>query len=56
MTKDFIEQYNTFNTKGFPEDLIFCDFNDQPIPSTYYDLTNDYDDDGTQIDTALTDN
>ena len=45
-----------FNTKGCPEDLIFGDFNDQPIPSTYSDLTNDYDDDGTQIDAALTDN
>ena len=45
-----------FNTKGCLEDLIFGDFNDQPIPSTYSDLTNDYDDDGTQIDAALTDN
>ena len=30
--------------------------NDQPIPSTYSDLTNDYDDDGTQINASLTDN
>ena len=56
MTEDAIERYDTFNTKGFPEDLIFGDFNDQPIPSTYSDLTNDYDNDGTQIDAALTDN
>ena len=56
MTEDVIEQYDTFNTKGFPEDLIFGDFNDQPIPSTYSDLTNDYDDCGNQIDAALTDN
>ena len=56
MTEDVIERYGTFNTKGFPEDLIFGGFNDQPIPSTYSDLTNDYDDDGTQIDAALTDN
>ena len=56
MTEDVIEQYNTCNTKGCPEDLILCDFNDQPIPSTYSDLTNDYDDDGTQVETSLTDN
>ena len=55
MTEDFIKQYDTFNTKGCPEDLIFGDFNDQPIPSTYSDLTNDYDDDGTQINAFLTD-
>ena len=47
MNEDFIEQYNTFNIKGCPGDLISGDFNDQPIPSTYSDLTNDYDDDGT---------
>ena len=56
MTEDVIEQYYTFNTRGCPEDLIFCDFNDQPIPSTYSDLTNDYEYDGTQIDAALTEN
>ena len=55
-TEDVIERYNTFNTKDCPEDLIFSDFNDQPIPSTYSDLTNDYGDDVTQIDAALTDN
>ena len=54
MTENGIEQYDTFNTKGCPEDLIFGDFNDQPIPSTYSDLTNYYDDDGTQIDASLT--
>ena len=56
MTEDVIERYDTFNTKGCPEDLIFGYFNDQPIPSTYSDLKNDYDEDGTQIDAALTDN
>ena len=56
MTENVIEQYNTFNTKGCPQDLVFGDFNDRPIPSTYSDITNDYDDDGTQIDAALTDN
>ena len=56
MTEDVIERYDKFNTEGCPEDLIFGDFNDQPIPSTYSGLTNDYDEDGTQIDAALTDN
>ena len=54
MTEDVIERYDTFNTKGCPEDLIFGDLNDKPTPPTYYDLTNDYDDDGTEIDAALT--
>ena len=53
MTEDVIERYDTINTKGCPEDLNFGDFNDQPIPSTYSDLTNYYDDDGTQIVAAL---
>ena len=56
MTEDVVEQCDTFNIKGCPEDLVFGDFNDQPILSTYSHLTNDYDDDGTQIDAALTDN
>ena len=56
MTEDVIEQYETFNTKVFPEDLHFGDFNDQPIPSTYSNLTNDNYNDGTQIDATLTDN
>ena len=56
MTEDVIELYNTFNTKGCHEDLIFGNFNDQPIPSTYSDLTNDYDNDVTQINAAITDN
>ena len=56
MTENVIELYDTFNTNGCPEDLIFGDFNFQPIPSNYSDLTNDYDDDGTQIDADLTDN
>ena len=53
MTEDFIELYETFNTKGCTEDLIIGDFNDQPIPSTYFDLTDDYDYNGNQIDAAL---
>ena len=50
MTEYVTEQYDTFNTKGCPEDLIFGGFTNQPILSTYYDLKNDYDDDGTTID------
>ena len=53
MTEDVIERYDTFNTKGCPEDLIFGDFNDQSIPFAYSDLTNDYYDNDTQIDSAL---
>ena len=56
MTEDFIEQYDMFNTKCYPEDHIFGDFNDQPIPSIQSDLTNYYDNNGTQIDAALTEN
>ena len=56
MTEDVIEQYDIFNTKGCPEDLIFGYFNDQSIPSNYSDLKNDDDDDGTQIDSALKEN
>ena len=39
-----IERYGAFNTKGCPDELIFGDFNDQPIPSNYYNLLNDDDD------------
>ena len=56
MTEDVIELYHMFNTKGFPEDLIFGDSIDQPIPFNYSGITNDYDDNGTQIDAALTEN
>ena len=56
MTVDVIERYDTFNTKGCPDDPIFGDFNDQPIPSTYSGLPNYYDGDGTQLEVALMDN
>ena len=56
MTEDVIERYDTFNTKGCPKDLTFGDFNDQPSPSTYFDLKNYYKDNGTQIYAALLDN
>ena len=56
MTEDVIGKYDTFYTKGCLEDLILIDFIYQHIPSTYSDLTNDYDNNGTQIDAALLNN
>ena len=56
MTEDGIEWYDTFKTKGWPEELIFGYFNNKLIPSTYFDLTNDYDDDFTPIDSEQADN
>ena len=40
ITENMIERYYTFNTKRCPEELIFGDFNDQPIPSNYYNFLN----------------
>ena len=56
-----VENYDTFNTKEFPDELIFGDFNYQPIPSNCYNFLNDDDDDGnnipgTPVYDALTDN
>ena len=61
MTKDVIEQYDTFNTKGCTYDLMFGDFNDQPIPPDYYNILNDdnYDENnipGTPVDDELPEN
>ena len=56
MTEDVIEQYNIFNTKGFLEDRISGNLNNQSIPSTYCFLINDYDNDGTLIDADLAEN
>ena len=56
MTEDVIERYWNFNTKDCPEDLVFGNFSNQPILSTYYDIINDYDDSGTPIDAVLSDN
>ena len=49
MNKDVIGLYDTFNTKVFPNELIFGDFNYQPIPSNYYNLLNDDDEDGNNV-------
>ena len=49
MTEDYIERYDTFNTKVCPDKLIIGDFNYQPIPSNYYSFINDDNDDGNNI-------
>ena len=49
MTEDVIERYDTFNTKGCPDELFFGYFNDQLIPSNYYNLLNDENDNGNNI-------
>ena len=48
MTQYVIECRDTFRTKGFPNELIFGDINDQTIPSKYYNLLNDNDNDGNK--------
>ena len=55
MNEYVIERYETFNTKGCPEELIFGDFNNQTTPYTYSGLTNNYDGDGNPIDADLAD-
>ena len=49
MIEDVIGQYDTYNTKGYPYELIVGNFIDQPIPCDYYNLLNDNYDDGTNI-------
>ena len=44
-----IELYDTFNTTGCPDELIFVDFSDQPITSKSYNFLNDDNDDGNNI-------
>ena len=61
MTEYVIEHYGTFKTKGCPDELIFGYFNDQPIPSNYYNFLNDDDAvrnniPGTPVENALPDN
>ena len=48
-TKDLIECYYLFNTKVCLDELIFGYFNDQPIPSNYYNFLNYDDDNGNNI-------
>ena len=49
MTEYVIELYETFLTKGCTDELIFSNFNDQPIPSDYYNFLKDDDDDGNNV-------
>ena len=49
VNEDVIERYNSFGTKVCPDELILGDFNDQPIPSDYYNSLNDGNDDGNNI-------
>ena len=37
MNTYIIEQYHTFNSQGFPNELLFEDQNDQPTPPGYND-------------------
>ena len=61
MTLDVLRLCDNFNTKGCPNELLFGDFCDQPIPPNYYELLNDNDDDdnntpGTPVGDVFTDN
>ena len=61
MTEYVIEQYDSFNTKGCPDELIFGNLRDQPIPPDYYEFLNDnyYDDNntpGTPVEGVFTEN
>ena len=49
MTEGVIELYHTFNTKLCPDKLIIGGFNDQPIPSDYYNFLNDENYNGNNI-------
>ena len=56
MTEDIIRCYDTFNTKECPEKMYFFDFNDQLIPSNYYNfLNNDNDNVNNILGTLLQD-
>ena len=56
MTEDVIECYNKFNTKVCTDKLIYGYFNNQPIPSNYYNFLNDDNDDINNINGTLADN
>ena len=56
MAKNAIELYDTFNTEGFPDEVIFGDFNYQPIPSNCYNFLNNDSDNGNNIPGAPVDN
>ena len=61
MTEDVIEFYDTFNSKGFPNELLFGGFCDQPIPPVYFDFLNENNDEnniniGTPVNDVFLDN
>ena len=61
INEDVIEHYGNLKTKRCPDELLFGDFHDQPIPPDYYDLLNDDDENGKNItgntvDDVLTEN
>ena len=49
MPEKGIKRYYTFNTEGYPYELIFGHFNYQHIPPDYYDFLNDDDDNDNNI-------
>ena len=49
MIEDVLERYATYNTKGFPDELISGGFNDKTIPSYYYNILNNEDYKGNNI-------
>ena len=49
MNEGVADVYDTFNTKGCPDKLVFGNFNDQPIPLNYYNFLNYDDYDGNNI-------
>ena len=53
MTKYVIKQYDTFSTKGYPDELILGHFDYQPIPSNCYNLLNDDDENGDNFPDTL---
>ena len=55
MTEDFIEYYDTFNTKGCPDELIFGNFSGKTIPCDYYNFLKYGNGDGNNIPGTLVD-
>ena len=49
MYEDVIEKYETFDTKWCPYEITLGYFNEQTIPSDYYNILNDDNDNGNNI-------
>ena len=56
INEDVIEFYDTVNTKGCPDELVFGNFNEKNIPFDYYNLLNDENDDDNNIHDTTVDN